>query len=52
MVFLKSLLAGGKKYYKNHEVNHINIPRYKSLSLKLVFEYAKQHAQMMSYIPD
>ena len=52
MSFLKALLAGKKKYYKNHEVCHINIPRYKSLQLKHVHQHAKQHSQMMHYIPD
>ena len=47
MQFLKALLGGKKKYFKNHEVARVNIPRYRTLQLKHVYNDAKQHSQML-----
>ena len=50
--FLKGLLSGTKSYFKNSEVRPVNVPRYKSLSLKHVLEFAMSRRQISSFLPD
>ena len=50
--FLKQLLSGAKRYFKNSEVRPVNVPRYKTLSLKHVLEFAIRHQTIATYLPD
>lgn len=52
LTYLKAVLSGKKKCFKNAEVKPINVPRFKSLSLKVVFQHAKSNAQMTAYLPE
>ena len=50
--YLKAIMAGKKAYFKNSEVRQVNIPRYKSLALKVVFDMAVNRSDMRKYLPD
>ena len=52
MDFLKQLLGGKKKFFKNADVSPVNVPRYKKLSLKCVIQHIHQRADIKVYIPD
>lgn len=52
LVFLKGIMSGRKAFFKNADLRPVNIPRYKSLSLKHVFEMAQCNPQISKYLPD
>ena len=52
MAYLRDILSGKKKVYKNSEVRPINVPRFKTLSLKTVFDYAHRYAPINAYLPE
>jgi hypothetical protein len=45
-------LSGAKEVFANHEIRPINVPRFKGLSLKTVYEFARNHPRMQKYLPD
>ena len=50
--YLKGILSGAKEVFANHEIRPINVPRFKGLSLKTVYEFARNHPRMQKYLPD
>ena len=52
MQYMKAVLSGEKGVYKNDEVKPINVPRYKGLSLKSVFDHARKTPSMYKYVPE
>ena len=38
--------------FRNDEIKHVNIPRFKTLSLKHVYAFASKHYKMKHYLPD
>ena len=38
--------------FRNDEIKPVNVPRFKTLSLKHVFEHAVKHFRMKHYLPD
>jgi len=52
LAYLKSLLSGEKSFFKNQEVRPVKVPRYKTLSIKHVLEYAMSRRQISKYLPD
>ena len=49
---LKGLLSGSKQFFRNAEVRSVNVPRYKSLSLKHVLTFALNVPKIAAYLPD
>ena len=49
---LRDLLRGRKNYFQLFEVNQINVPKFKALSVGKVYEKVKDNDLIMSYIPD
>ena len=49
---MRGVLSGAIDVYKNDEVKPVNIPRFKTLTLKIVYDYAKSHPVCKRYLPE
>ena len=52
LAYLKGILSGAKQFFRNSEVRSVNVPRYKSMSLKHVLTFASSLPKIMAYLPD
>ena len=52
LLYLRGVLSGEINVYRNEEVRPVNIPRFKTLTLKHVFDYAKSHPTIKHYLPE
>ena len=52
MSFLRDVLAGKKKYMHIHDVTPYDVPKFKDISVKNVFDKIKDSKLVMSYLPD
>ena len=52
MAFLRDVLAGKKKYMHIHDVTPYDVPKFKDISVKNVFDKIKDSKLVMSYLPD
>ena len=50
--YLRGVLSGAISVYRNDEVKPVNIPRFKTLTLKIVYDYAKSHPVCKRYLPE
>ena len=50
--YLKGVLSGAISVYRNEQVRPVNIPRFKTLTLKIVYEYAMSHPVCKRYLPE
>ena len=52
MEFLRALLNGRKRYFKNDSVRKVNVPRYKQLTLSKVLDHCIAKPELLRYIPN
>ena len=50
--YLRGVLSGAISVYRNEEVRPVNIPRFKTLTLKIVYDYAMSHSVCKRYLPE
>ena len=50
--FLKDLIAGRKRFLKDHECRHLQVPQYKSLSLDKLALFINGYPEVHWYYPD
>lgn len=46
------MMSGFRSYFRNEEVKHATVPRYKQLSMKQVLKFAMQHEKIKWYLPE
>ena len=51
MDYLKEILSGSKLYFKNEEIRRVAIPRFRSITVKTMVNYALAHSVMKNYMP-
>ena len=52
MEFLRALLNGRKRYFRNDSVRKVNVPRYKQLTLSKVLDHCISKPELLRYIPN
>ena len=52
MEFVRALLNGRKRYFKNDELRKVKVPRYKQLTYLKVLDHCTSKPTVMSYIPN
>ena len=52
MEFIRALLNGRKRYFKNDELRKVKVPRYKQLTYQRVIEHCAGKPTVMSYLPN
>ena len=52
MEYIRALLNGRKRYFKNDELRKVKVPRYKQLTFTKVLDYCSGKPTMMSYLPN
>ena len=52
MDFVRALLNGRKRYFKNEELRKVKVPRYKQLTYTRVLDHCSAKPTVMSYIPN
>ena len=50
--FLKDILARKKSYVRNEAIQTVYVPQYEGLYLKDIAEFAVQHPNIATYLPD
>ena len=50
--YLRAVLSGAISVYRNEQVRPVNIPRFKTLTLKIVYDYAMSHPICKNYLPE
>ena len=50
--YLRSIITGRKNYIPWDRVNVIKVSQYDNLTLKQILAFAKQHAQIQTYLPE
>ena len=49
---IRDVLSGKKKYLHKFEIKHIDIPKFKEITVLSVYEKIKDNKEIMAYIPD
>ena len=52
MEFVRAVMNGRKRYFKNEEVRKVRVPRYKQLTYQRVIEYCNEKPNIMRYLPN
>ena len=52
MEYLRGVLNGRKKVFKNEEVRKVRVPRYKELTLDKVLAHCVEKPEILSYLPN
>ena len=52
MEYLRGVLNGRKKVFKNEEVRKVRVPRYKELTVDKVMTHCVEKSEILSYLPD
>lgn len=52
LTFVKQLLNGEKLYFYSRDVNMVKVPRFATLSVKIVLDKVASRHDIMRYIPD
>lgn len=52
MYFLKDIVNRKKAHVTCDDVKTVFVPQYKNLSLERIFEFARQDARIVNYLPD
>ena len=48
---IRDVLSGKKKYLHKFEIKHIDIPKFKEITVLSVYEKIKDNEEIMAYIP-
>ena len=51
MEFIRALLNGRKRYFKNDELRKVKVPRYKQLTYTRVMQYCNERENILRYLP-
>ena len=49
---LKDLITGRKKFLKDHQCKHLQVPQYKSLKVERLYEFIGQYPETFLYYPE
>ena len=49
---MKDLVNGKKKYIKDHQCRHLQVPQYKSLKVQFLYDFIGQYPETFPYYPD
>ena len=52
MEFIRALLNGRKRYFKNDELRKVKVPRYKQLTFAKVLDHCAGKPTVMAYLPN
>ena len=52
MEFLRALMNGRKRYFKNEQARRVNVPRYRQLTLTKVVDHCITKPEILRYIPN
>ena len=52
MEYLRAILNGRKRYFKNEQARKVRVPRFRQLTTAKVLDYVKERPDVMRYLPN
>ena len=52
MEYLRAILNGRKRYFKNEQARKVRVPRFRQLTTSKVLDYVKERQDVMRYLPN